>query len=222
MHKYYVYIHYTREGKPFYIGKGKGSRAYVTKNRNKYWRNTFKKHGLYVQIFRSNLTEKQAFIYEKALIKLFGRDNLTNMTDGGEGTSGRKASSYTKHKMSKSATGRKNSIEHNQNISKARKGTKQSVETIFKRSQALLGHKFSNERNRKLSESLIGKNGKPISQYTKDGIWVKDWPSILEAARALSINPVGIDNNLAGRSKSSGGFIWCYETSPQRSFLEQL
>lgn len=58
---YYVYGWYNRgEQLPFYIGKGKGLRA---------WRCN-KEAGIEVVIFRDNLTEMTAFAVEEAMIKM--------------------------------------------------------------------------------------------------------------------------------------------------------
>lgn len=57
-------------------------------------------------------------------------------------------------------------------------------------------------------------NGKkhsiPILQFTKDGTFVKEWPSLTEAYRQLGIHPSTIRLCLKGRRKSSGGFVWRY------------
>ena len=56
-------------------------------------------------------------------------------------------------------------------------------------------------------------NGKkrsiPILQFTKDGTFVKEWPSASEAWRQLGIS--NICNCLKGRHKSAGGFVWQYK-----------
>ena len=44
MDKYYVYIHYTASGKPFYVGKGKGNRYKTKSGRNQHWHNIVNKN----------------------------------------------------------------------------------------------------------------------------------------------------------------------------------
>lgn len=96
---FYVYVHRRlTDNKPFYVGKGKGNRAFVSTGRNKYWKNTKDKYGFSVEIVFENLTEEEAFQCEKDTIlefKYFGYP-LTNLTDGGDGTSGYKVSAEAK------------------------------------------------------------------------------------------------------------------------------
>ena len=87
MKEYYTYAYLREDGTPYYVGKGKGNRAYV-------------KHGLHtvppkerILILKNNLTEEDAFKHEVYMIAVFGRkDNksgiLWNRTNGGDGTSG--------------------------------------------------------------------------------------------------------------------------------------
>lgn len=94
MGEYYTYAYLRKDGTPYYIGKGRGNRAY-----KKHWRS--KTRGGYfsppekdkILILKRNLTEEEAFKHEKYMISVFGRkDNgtgiLRNLTDGGEGMSG--------------------------------------------------------------------------------------------------------------------------------------
>lgn len=90
--EYYIYLHITlTTNKVFYIGKGKKDRYISKQNRNKYWLNTVNKYGYYPLIYKDNLTEKEAFELEKELIIFYSTiTKLTNLTNGGEGTSGYK------------------------------------------------------------------------------------------------------------------------------------
>lgn len=91
-----VYIHSKPTGEPFYVGKGKVARAYEfsPSRRTRHYNNIIAKYG------RDNIgiclipceSEDHASLMEIQWIKrmrLFGF-NLTNLTDGGEGVTGRK------------------------------------------------------------------------------------------------------------------------------------
>lgn len=102
----YNYDEYYFDHEPLYVGKGKGKqidRHISEAKRNKNIHNTHKSgkirhilsEGLEPIRFKikENLSEQEAFDLEMELIKLIGRVDLgtgplTNLTDGGEGTSG--------------------------------------------------------------------------------------------------------------------------------------
>jgi len=91
----YVYLHKTKdEGRPFYIGisnaEGEYNRAKNNRRRNSYWNNVVKKHGFTYEILNEGLSWDEAQQYEKKYIKEYKDKGyqLTNMTDGGEGTLG--------------------------------------------------------------------------------------------------------------------------------------
>jgi group I intron endonuclease len=60
-------------------------------------------------------------------------------------------------------------------------------------------------------ETISNKLKKPILQFTKDGEFIKEFSSRNEAANELGINPSSISNNISGRKKTAGGFIWRYK-----------
>lgn len=99
---YYVYLHKKQNGDIFYVGKGKGNRAYKNNRRSDLWNYTRDKHGLIIEIYRDNLSEKDALALEMELIKKLGRvdlgtGNLVNFTDGGDTTN---LSSISRKKIS--------------------------------------------------------------------------------------------------------------------------
>lgn len=49
---------------------------------------------------------------------------------------------------------------------------------------------------------------KPIIQYTKNNVFIREWSYAQEAADALGINKRAIYECCYGRSKSSGGYVW--------------
>ncbi len=135
--------------------------------------------------------EIDALAEEKRMIAEIGLENLTNLMDGGVGSShsektkrrlseinkGKKLSEETKRKMSLAKTGTKLSEETRKKISEKGKGRKLSPETIEKIRHALLGKKYtlrckpSEETIQKLIKRMKGKpspmQGKHHSEETK-------------------------------------------------------
>lgn len=96
-----VYIHEKADtGQPFYVGKGGLSRAKSKYGRSQLWLRTVAKHGLRVRILRRDMPEPCAFSLEKAVIAAIGRENLYNLTGGGEGASGLRQSLISRHRKS--------------------------------------------------------------------------------------------------------------------------
>lgn len=84
--KYYVYEHREADtGRTFYVGKGSGGRSGNAFHRSAWWKKIVAKHGFTVHRIYENLTENDALSLEASLIEAHGRENLCNLTDGGEG-----------------------------------------------------------------------------------------------------------------------------------------
>jgi len=49
-----------------------------------------------------------------------------------------------------------------------------------------------------------------ISQYTLDNIHIKNYPSIVSAAKDINISKSNISGVLKEKRKTAGGFIWKY------------
>ena len=99
--EYYVYLYLREDGTPYYVGKGKGNRAF-SNNRRTYHRPEDESRIVFPA---KSLTENEAFELEKELIAKYGRKNnntgiLRNLTDGGDGQSGRIPSQKSRDKMS--------------------------------------------------------------------------------------------------------------------------
>ena len=194
--KFYVYAHQRlTDGKCFYIGKGTGNRAKDTNNRNKYWRNVAAKHGFKAVILVNNISEDKAFELEKEFIRQIGRENLVNLTDGGDGVSGLAHSEETRQKISKAKKGKKS----------PNFGKQHSAETRQKISKAKKGKQLSEEHRAKIS--------KPVLQYTKNGQFLAKFNSISESSRVTGIRHGNISNCCLGKNKSAGGYVWKFSES---------
>lgn len=129
---YYVYQYLRTDGTPYYIGKGKGNRAW-SKGKHEIKKPSDENR---IILLRENLDEETAFKLESELIQLYGRKSngtgiLRNMTDGGEGISGHVHNNETRLKMSTNRRGKP-----------APNGpTKHSQETKNKISNAISGEK---------------------------------------------------------------------------------
>lgn len=156
MNEFYVYVHRrASDNKPFYVGKGKGQRAWHFYNRNRYWQNVKEKHGVVVEIVFDNLDESESLQVEKDTILefLYFGYPLTNLTSGGEGTT---PSLETRLLMSKAHMGRTISKESSEKTAAWHRGRKRSEATCLKISEALKGKKVPAERARRSALSRTG------------------------------------------------------------------
>ena len=132
---FYVYLHRRKtDNKVFYVGKGKGKRAYSKQGRSDWWRRTADKHGFVVEIVFEHLPEKEAFQCEKDTILEFRYFNhpLVNLTDGGDGMSGHKPSAETILKRTQQTTGKKRTDEQKLRMSLAQLKRHENLPKIIK------------------------------------------------------------------------------------------
>lgn len=144
---FYVYIHKRQsDGIVFYVGKGRGKRAYYFHERNDHWKKTLKKHGCNVEIVERRLSECEAFKLEKILIAKFQSEKLCNKTNGGEGTSGYKFTEDQKKRLSESHKGYVVTEEAKIKISRAHKGRKNPPHVRKLHSERMKGNTLGSRR----------------------------------------------------------------------------
>ena len=192
MYIYYVYQYLREDLTPYYIGKGKGKRAWDKKHRINL--PTTKE---LIQIVAHKLSEQEAHLLEIKLICQYGRKDLgtgilRNMSNGGEGATGYKhteefkentrkfhtgkiTSEETKKKQSLAAKGKHKSEEHKKNLRKPRSAEFKAKMSEIAKNRTVsprLGKKHSDETKALLSTHRKGK--------THVEIFGEDSPAILD------------------------------------------
>ncbi len=74
---YFVYIHRSNDGTPFYVGQGKEYRPYDFNKRSNEWKQYARQHGVSVEIVAQFTTRKEAIKLETKLIEFY-RTTLLN------------------------------------------------------------------------------------------------------------------------------------------------
>ena len=137
MNEFYTYAYLRKDRTPYYIGKGKGRRAYKKSKREI----SPPKDRSRVLFLKRNLTEEEAFKHEIYMISVFGRKDLgtgilRNLTNGGDGTSG---IVYGEDRRKQ--------------ISKRFKGISQDPEFIERRANSVRNH-YNSEEGKKTKDKL--------------------------------------------------------------------
>ncbi len=212
--QFYVYVHRyasgPKQGEVFYVGKGHGKRAWSKSRSNPHWHNIVNKYGYTIDVLSRFHNEQCAFSFERALISFYGRGNLCNLTDGGEGTSGFVQSEEAKKKMSgprpnahQWLLGKNMPDWLKEKLRDAKLGKPQSEKHAEKSRIAKLGFKVSDTSKFNVE--------KRKSVIRSDGV---SFISVNDAARSMSlelgvnVSQGNISMALSGKRKTAYGFTW--------------
>jgi len=201
--RFYVYAYLRtknsstgNKGIPYYIGKGCSKRAWDTHRKI-----PVPKDKSNIVIIAYDLSEVGSLALERRYIEWYGRKDigtgiLINLTDGGEGFSGRKWSEdQRKARSGKNSPlhGKTHSTDRREKQSISKTGTKQSEEHI---------RNISEGRKKKIQIECIE------TEEVFDGpSYVTDWLKCQGFVKALSGN---INNCCRGIYKSAYGYRWKY------------
>lgn len=192
---FYTYIWKDANGVPFYVGKGRGKRAWHVYKRSFEFKAAYSQGGCTVEIVDEFIMESQAHAHEMQLIEQYGRREfgglLVNKTDGGEGLTGMVHTAEAKAKISAANLGVKNarfgkalSAETKASIAAANIGKLQSVETKDKNRQSqLLRFKDPAERAR-LSEAHLKRWEDPSEREKQSRASKKGWENPFRHSKA--------------------------------------
>ena len=230
MNNCYVYcLIDPKNGVPFYIGKGKGTRMYsherdvkngkIPNTNNTYLFRKIKKihtSGLSV-IYKKiieNIDDDMALSVEVKEIRKVGRANLglgplCNLTDGGEGNSGKVVSEESKHKMSLTAKERlkdpcKHPMFHKYHSQKSKKKMSLSAKIRFLDPEE---HKKTSDTTRRgmYSSGFIDRISKEITMVSPEGIIVTA-KNISQFCRDHNLQNGNLYKVLRGKMKTHRGW----------------
>lgn len=116
--EYYTYAWLREDRTPYYVGKGIGNRAYRSHKRGDSYMSAPPRDRII--FLKKNLTEFDAYKQENYIITILGLKSgggiLINMSYGGEGSSGRKATEYCIQKSREANTGKTLTEKHKKKV----------------------------------------------------------------------------------------------------------
>lgn len=231
----YVYRHIRLDkNEPFYIGIGSDSsykRANSLENRNKYWRHINSKTTIEVEILIDNISWEEACEKEREFISIYGRISeggiLCNLTDGGEGTIGRKATKEQREILCKIR--KKKAIlcytvaglfhKEFESVHAAAKATNVSAASISSiakgKTVSSNGFSFKYKTGEHIPQEILSvqnkiNSPKSVNQYSLEGLFLNTYSSIAEAIRSAKVPDSEIKYSCKGKQLPHLKFKWSY------------
>lgn len=222
---YYVYLHLRlSDSKPFYVGIGRTenqevySRAYTKSKRTKEWQD-IAQYGYLVKIDSLFLDEQECCQKEVELIAKLGRAHL------GEGILVNKCPGGYKWKDSISV------FQYSLNGEFLSEWASPKIAAavldlpytcIYKSCRIgtiIGGYQFRTYKANRI-EPYTDDRVKPIFQFTRTGILVKSYLSIIEAAKVMNTSPEFLGLCANRKVGSAKGYIWSFDKS--KCFVKRL
>ena len=172
-------------------------------------------YGWEIRILREGMTSQEAYALEMETIAFYGRENLVNLSDGGDGNRGHKASAETRAKMSAALTGRKMPRSGVEKSRQARTGKKRTPEQCARISAAVKGKKHTPEQN---AAKSARQRGIVLSQRGLDAMIAAtsmrvrcvetgvEFSSQSEAARQMGLKRECVRDVISGKQRTTGGY----------------
>lgn len=208
---FYVYVLARPNMRVFYVGKGRNDRILDHEDEarrgcschkcrviRKIWRSGGEVQRSIVFVTDS---EREALDYEIELIAQYGRENLTNKTNGGDGISGFRQPEESIRKRVAKNTGKKRTPEQRMRISLGAKGrpgkphTPETIEKIKATQRGVPKPKHTPEMNQLKSERQKGRPRPPITEETRQKLRDSH-----KGKKLGPFSPERVQKMLAGRS----------------------
>lgn len=229
-----IVYRYTAPSGKVYIGQTINEK--LRKSQHKYagdphsaFHRAIKKYGFdaftYAVLYRGfssyeELDEFEAFMIDvhKSLVP-FGY----NQSTGGQGT--HSVCAETRERIRAAGLGRKHTVETRRLISEQAKALyKNNPELLSKRWVCQAGWKHTESAKMKMSAAKKGRSlppehaakiaakvrRQPVEQYTLDGVFIRLWPSVKDAADSVKCASTRISAVCAGRKPTCRGYKWKY------------
>ena len=215
MKEYTVYVHKNLKNDKYYVGSTSMNPSYRWNNGKGYQNNSKMWNDIQNSDWNSDWchgilgkfdNKQDALNYEAFLIAILGSiENGYNTSEYGSGDF--KRSEEYKKRISESMTGIVFTEEHKKKISESLTGKHLSEESRRKISEAMTGRVFSEEHKKKIREN---NPSKPVLQFSKDGEFIAEYPSIMEASRQTGCYQGNICRCCMGKYKSTVGYVCRY------------
>lgn len=213
-----VYIGITSKDDPnkrWLNGKGYNHSTLFKKAIQKYGWDSFE----HIILF-DKLNKVSACLIEIDLIFYYQKIQMSyNLNLGGEGSES--MSSETKQKISQTLKNHPVSEETRAKISTKVSGERHGNwgKPLSPETRARIGKANSGERNGMFNhkftpeeiERMRFQRAKPILQYSKEGTFIKEWPSAGEVGRTWGVYYKSISKCCLGKRKTALGYVWKYK-----------